>query len=1154
MFSVNNYISNLDKYQKVAENIIKSNNSCLLNSSTNIQKLIITDLFHKTHKTIIVVYPNIYQATIAYSDYLLLTEAENISFFPVEDLVASELIATGNTYRLERIKTIYKLLNNIPQIVITSTDGLIRNLMNVDALKKAIFDLSVNDTISRDKLIENLVNRGYQKVSYVESAGTFSVRGSIVDIYSINTKKPCRIEFFDDEIESIKLFDVSTQRSTKKLNNIAIYPFYDIYYSQEEIKNIKERIKQDYVDEERLEKLFNQIDNYTNLDLLYLYLPYFDPHYDFFTNLVFDKYLVFSNLTQILEKENILMQELNKYCEESKIIVKKDFFPNILNIIQNNNKNVIFENFGVKNNDVAIDYLTDLRTSNNIDYNNYLLHMIDEYKVNPKTYVITHYDDAKLKLITDLLDSNNCQYHNCSLDNKVTKGDINILVSDNALGFIDYELNLEIITPKEYAKGKIYRLKKDSQYETLDIYSKEDLMIGDYVVHIDYGIGRYQGIKTIENKGIKKDYLTIEYADTGRLYVPVDKIDRIKKYLSSFDKVPNLNKINGKEWTKKKAKIKEKLEKIAKDLIQIQAQRAMQEGFVYKKDSDMQQFVENDFAFDETIDQIRAINEVKKDMESNYPVDRLICGDVGFGKTEVALRAAFKAVDNGMQVAILAPTTILSRQHYYTFKERLEKYGVRVELLNRFTQPKQVKNILEGLKSGYVDILIGTHRILSDDIIFKKLGMLVIDEEQRFGVAIKEKIKAIKANIDILYLSATPIPRTLQMSLSGLRDMSLIETPPINRKSIQTYVLKYSEAVIREAIYREMSRNGQVFYLLNKIEKLDLIKTKIEKLVPFAKTCIIHGQMDKEDIENVLTDFLDYKYDVLVCTTIIETGMDIPNVNTLIIEQADHLGLAQLYQIRGRVGRSDELAYAYLMYDNESKLTDVAKKRLNAIKEFTTLGSGYKIAMRDLSIRGAGDILGSEQSGFIDDIGIDLYIEMLDEAIQAEKGIKTIEKEEIQYDLLLPKTVDNKYVDDDVVKIAIHEEINKIYSKEEAINVEKDFIDRFGKLSNELKVYIYSKYLETLLKQNDIEQYKKLESSILLVFSETRSEKIKNIIESKIQSINKTWVLMDLNRYSRRYKTSFYKAKLAITIPIKKEDENNYSYIYDIINFFELLN
>ena len=680
------------------------------------------------------------------------------------------------------------------------------------------------------------------------------------------------------------------------------------------------------------------------------------------------------------------------------------------------------------------------------------------------------------------------------------------------------------------------KYQKYYKYST-KIYDKDEIKPGDYVVHQDYGIGIYRGIKTIELHNVKNDYLEIQYANDGKLFVPVENIYLLEKYIGSDDVVPKLNKTDGKDWAKKKKKIQQKVIDVAQQIIKVQAEREVLKGYQYKEDSKDQLMFESDFGYSETADQVKAIEDVKHDMESTHPVDRLICGDVGFGKTEVAMRAAFKAVDNGKQVAYLAPTTVLTRQHFYSFKDRFEKYGVRVELLNRFVPPKQQKAVLKGLAEGYVDIVIGTHRILSKDIKFKDLGLLIIDEEQRFGVTHKERIKEMKSTVDVLTLTATPIPRTLQMALSGLRDLSLIETPPVNRLPVQTYVLESNDSVIREAINRELSRKGQVFYLLNRIDELDRVVRKVKKLVPRASIGVIHGQMDKDTIEQELNLFLDGSYDVLVCTTIIETGIDIPNANTLLIEKADILGLSQLYQIRGRVGRSDRISYAYLMYDSNKVVTEQAMKRLEAIKEFTELGSGYKIAMRDLAIRGAGDILGSEQSGFIDDIGMDLYMSMLNSAIEEAKGIKKEEQIDKKFNLNISKHIDTEYVDDDSIRIAMHQSINKVRSRKQLQDLIDEYTDRYGKISEEINIYMYSKYLDFLLKSRGIEQFKDKGTIVELNFDPDSTRRL-NFKQAAL--VAKT--------YAPKFMFSFNMDRVFIAINPKDYEK---SYIYTLVDFLE---
>ena len=605
----------------------------------------------------------------------------------------------------------------------------------------------------------------------------------------------------------------------------------------------------------------------------------------------------------------------------------------------------------------------------------------------------------------------------------------------------------------------------------------------------------------------------------------------------SKDTKPKLNNINGKEWEKKKARVKAKVKDIAKKLIDVQAKRETEQGFVCEKDSNEQMMFESDFPFIETPDQQKAIEQVKSDMEGTKPMDRLICGDVGFGKTEVALRAAFKEVDNGRQVLYLAPTTVLTRQHYYTFLDRCDKYGVKVCLLNRFTSPNETKYILKGLMDGYVDIVIGTHRLLSNDIKCKNLGLLIVDEEQRFGVEHKEKIKQMKANIDVLTLTATPIPRTLQMSLSGLRDLSLIETAPMNRQPVQTYVLENNDYVIKDAIEKELARNGQVFYLLNRISELDGITRKIKKLVPFAKVGIIHGRMQKEEIEDELSHFLEGDYDVLVCTTIIETGIDIPNANTLIIERADLLGLSQLYQIRGRVGRSDRISYAYLMYDENRIISVDAIKRLEAIKEFTALGSGYKIAMRDLAIRGAGDILGSEQAGFIDDVGMELYMKMLNEAISEEKGQFSFNVPEKRYNVTTAHHINRDYVGADTIRIEVHSKINEIKSREQLNTLKAEFKDRYGELPEDVVLYMETKYFESLMRKVDVENLIETKYDATINFT---PEVTATIPAGKLYQLSL--------KVAPKVKLSYNKDRIYICFNYK--DFNN-SYIYTATLFLE---
>ena len=875
-------------------------------------------------------------------------------------------------------------------------------------------------------------------------------------------------------------------------------------------------------------------------DRLYTYLPDICEEYQPFYQLIENNICIYEDYASCLEHEKAMNVEISDYFTINKRHINKDFFVTLQQALYFARLNIFTSVFRSSLVDIKLDQHIPLNTSNCYEYNNNIRTMLEDIKLNKeKTYLITHIDDKKLKFIEETFNSNQIDFKRIDDVTEIKKGRTYISVMPNGYGFEDLEANFSIITPNEFAPGKIIKSSKYQKFlkDTTKIYNKEELNPGDYVVHQEYGIGKYLGIQTKEVRNTLNDYLCVEYSGDSKLYIPVENIYVLEKYIGSKDKLPKLNSLNSKEWQKKKEKIKEKTREIAKKLIKVQAERDSKIGFKYKEDTLEQIEFENDFEYNETQDQKRAIEDVKKDMEGPHPLDRLICGDVGFGKTEIAMRAAFKAVDNGKQVAYLAPTTVLTRQHFYTFKERFEKYGVRVELLNRFVNEAKQKTILDGLKKGYVDIVIGTHRILSKDIVFKDLGLLIVDEEQRFGVEHKERIKMLKSMVDVLTLTATPIPRTLQMALSGLRDLSLIETPPKNRLPIQTYVLESNDSVIREAINREMGRGGQVFYLLNRISELDHIRSKIHKLVPKAKIGLIHGRMEKEEIENELVQFLDKNYDILICTTIIETGIDIPNANTLIIERADILGLSQLYQIRGRVGRGERLSYAYLMYDKNKIITSNAAKRLEAIKEFTELGSGYKIAMRDLAIRGSGDILGSEQSGYIDAVGMDLYMKLLNEAINEEKGLPKEEDNIRKYHIDVSRHVDEKYVEDDAIRIEIHQSISKIKSREQINMLIKEYTDRYGKLSEQILLYMEEKYLEYLLKKLDVESYKETTDEIKIVFDED--------ISSRMNATKLFDLSIDMKL---KYKFDYRNKRIIIKID---PHETTKSYIYGLVNYLE---
>lgn len=1138
-------LKNESKYSKIIDafkNASIHDNIYIGNCAVNVSKMLASLTFLEKKQFVIYVCKDTFEASKAFEEFTDLLGTDFVSFFPVEEFISTDLVASSSTFRLTRMMTLANVMKNNPQLIVTNTDGILKNIMSKDMLDLSILNYKINQIIEIEDLVEQLVIRGYKKATITEEIGSFSVRGSIVDVFPINEDTPIRINFFDNEIETIKKINIETQLSSEKLESIVIYPLYDIYYKHEDILSIRERLHKTYKNDERVKHISDNLEEYQNVEQLYLYLPEVDPNYQNFIEAVPNPICFFEDYNELVDYETKRYEDIASYLMGLNYKINKQFFKTINEIKENTNLNIYTNTFMSSLNGIKLNALFDIHTANVFEYNNNLKAMLDDISLNPaKTYIITHLDEQKLEYIEELFESRNLHYYLPEDVSKLRKGKINLFPSPNAYGFVDYELGIEVITPNEFAPSKLAKNSKYQKYYkyTTKIYHKDEINPGDYVVHQDYGIARYLGIKTIELRGLKKDYLSLQFAKDGKIYIPIENIYLLEKYIGTKDQTPKLSDLSGKEWAKKKARIKEKVNDVAKRLIKVQAEREQMKGFVYESDSLEQQEFEKDFGYIETADQMRAIIDVKKDMEGPRPVDRLICGDVGFGKTEVAMRAAFKAVESGKQVVYLAPTTVLTRQHYYTFKERFEKYGIRVELINRFVDKAKQSIIIEGLKKGYVDIIIGTHRVLSNDISYKDLGLLIVDEEQRFGVTHKERIKEIKSGVDVLTLTATPIPRTLQLALSGLRDLSLIETPPTNRLPVQTFVLEVNDSVIREAINREISRNGQVFYLLNRIGELDRILSKLKNLVPRAKIGLVHGQMSKDRIEEELTQFLERKKDVLLCTTIIETGIDIPNANTLIVERADILGLAQLYQIRGRVGRSDRIAYAYFMYDNHKVLTENAEKRLETIKEFTSLGSGYKIAMRDLAIRGAGDILGSEQSGYIDAIGMDLYMKLLNEAISEAKGLIPPEGNPRKFNIDIARHVSPTYVKEDEIRIEIHQSISRIKSRDQIKSLITEYSDRYGKLSDDVLLYMEEKYLEYLLKQKGVESFKERPEVIIFNFDEETTSKINAL---KLKDV--------VRQYGQSLDFEFSRNRIYVK---HKVVDNSKDYIYTFTKFLEHL-
>lgn len=1068
--------------------------------------LYIYDTFIKKNKGILIIVNSVYEG----NDLLnrLSNYTDKVLFFPMDDFITSEAIAISPEFKSERINTINKLIYDDKYIVITNLMGILRYLPSKDVWKKKIITLKKANDINREKLLNDLYELGYEKETIVTETGKFGIRGYVIDVFPIGMDNPVRIELWGDTIDSIKLFDIDTQLTIKDVDSIEIYPYSEFLIDNDSSEEIIRKQK---------------------------YLKYYSKNISNISEYMGDFICFWYDYNQIMISYKLLMETIMDYDNNNKSSIKTDYMFDIRDIRLDNEIYLM----GLDNilNDVKVNGKEDYVSYNieNFEGNLELFKKeLEKYLVKKKTVILCIENKSTAKNIVNYMD----------IDNLVLTN-INEII-DNKINLVNYSIGNGYIFDKYVviSNNDIFKTTKKNNYKSKfklssRLSSVSNINKGDYIVHEMHGIGIYDEIVTLTKNGLKKDYIKLIYADGDVLYVPVEKIDRISKFVGKEASNMKLNKLNTDEWTKRKNKVRDKLNDIAGDLIKVSAEREMMKGFAFSEDDENQVLFDSEFEYTETADQLKAINSIKREMELSKPMDMLLCGDVGYGKTEVAFRAMFKAVNDGKQVAYLCPTTILSSQQYKSALNRFKTFPVNISLLNRFVPYEKQKKIIEDVNNGKIDILFGTHKILNDAIKFKNLGLLVIDEEQRFGVTHKEKIKKYKSNIDVLTLSATPIPRTLQMSMSGIRSLSLIETPPEERLPIQTYVLPENDNVVKDAIYKELSRNGQVFVLYNRVETIENKLRDINKLVPEARIRIAHGQMSKTELEDVMLDFINHEFDVLLCTTIIETGIDIANVNTLIIFDADRFGLSQLYQIRGRIGRSDKVGYAYLMYDNRKELNDLAVKRLSTIKEFTELGSGFKIAMRDLSIRGAGDILGSEQSGYIDSIGIDLYLKMLKEAVDKLKGtyVETKESDSIKPIIEVDTHISNDYVSEDDLKIEIHKKINEIDGIDKLLSVKEELEDRFGKISKEMELYMYEEWLEKLGNKLEVKTIKQTNTFIELEISKEMS--------SKIDGEKLFYTACEV---SKNFKLKQVDGKIHIILSLVNLDKHNVFYLIDLFN------
>ena len=1040
-------LPNFKKFNDYIENVKNRTNPIMLSGLTDSGKvhLAYSTAFYVEKPICIITYNEIQAKKIIKNlEYF----KEEIHFFPKKEVMAYNFLAESKDVAYNRISCLNNIYENKAKIIVTTIEAVSQKIIDKNVLFKNIIELKVGETLELEKIKEKLIALGYERAEVVENKAEFSIRGGIIDI-AISEKEGIRVELWGDEIDSIRIFEVSNQRSKEKIEKIKIYPAHE-YLLEKSLDEIVENID-DEKDREEIKEgnYISKIDKYWNI--------FYENPNNTFIDYIQKDYIVFlDEIGKIKARSENIIKDTHNLIKN--LIEKKRQVPQVLEKIEDyvqfsdkiknlqtiylESKDIGFvdkQSMHAKRNGYSFSYreVNFFRSSMDL-----LFKEVQEGIGAGTTIAILCGTQENVKKVKELLRE--------KITNEAHLEKVIITEGSLTEGFECYDFNLLVISVSELFVTQKKRRKLPEQFKQGETIIFSELKQGDYIVHRTNGIGQFVGINTIKTDGITKDYIKIKYKDDGILYIPTSSLDNIKKYIGSGDKIPKLNKLGSKEWSKAKAKVKSNLQEVAKDLIELYAQREKAKGYMFSPDTEWQKEFENKFPYIETDDQLRSIEEVKHDMESEKPMDRLLCGDVGYGKTEVAMRAAFKACMDQKQVVYLVPTTILASQQYETFKERMKDYPINIELLSRFVKPSKQKEIIEGLKLGEVDIVIGTHKLLNDNVEYKNLGLLIIDEEHRFGVKHKEKIKKLKKNVDVLTMTATPIPRTLHMSIVGIRDMSCLYEPPQDRRPVKTYVLEYDDEVIKEAITKELEREGQVFYLYNNVENIPARANKVAKLVPEAKVAYAHGRMTGDEIEDIMINFIEKKINVLVCTTILESGIDIPNANTIIVENADRLGLAQLYQIRGRVGRADKQAYAYITYKRDKLINEIANKRLKAIKEFTEFGSGFKIAMRDLEIRGAGSLLGELQHGHIDEVGYDTYCKILDEVIKENKGIEVEEEIDVVIDINVSSYIPDSYIENNSQKLETYRNIALCRTEEDINNIINDITDRYGKIPEEV--------------------------------------------------------------------------------------------------------
>ncbi|MDT2673876.1 transcription-repair coupling factor [Enterococcus dongliensis] len=1098
----------------------KAKRQLLIGLSGSAKALVMTATHQANQKQTVVVVPNLY-----YSNQLaeeLRQIVDDVHLFPVDEVLSAEMAFASPEARAERVSTLQALSQGQKGLYVVPVAALRKFLPTAETWQANQFHWQIGSEVDLEHLAQQLVLMGYERQTMVGKPGEFSMRGNIVDVYPLTTEYPVRMELFDVEIDSLRYFEPETQRSVENLVEVWITPTTDLVFSKEDLTQGAEKVNQllqnrlvvtkEKADYHFLNDYFGQLITsweagipteqakyYT--DLLYEKKVSLLDHFAKDALLFVDDYPRMMETHREMEREEAewhtqKIEEMRVFSEQTfgmnahDLIKKSKLVASFFSLFQKGMGNLRFEaihNFQYRSMQQFFGQMPLLKTE------------VDRWQKQEQTVLFLVSDPERQEKLTQEFQDVGIKAVQTTPE-QLLIGQTQIVTGSLTSGFELPQDKLVVVTEREiFQKVTKKRARRQTISNAERLKSYNELKPGDYVVHANHGIGKYIGMETIEIDGVHQDYMSILYQKDDKLFIPVTQLNLIQKYVSSEAKPPKVNKLGGSEWTKTKSKVSKKIEDIADDLIELYAKREAERGYAFGPDDEYQKEFEDAFPYSETDDQLRSTAEIKHDMERARPMDRLLVGDVGFGKTEVALRAAFKAVKENKQVAFLVPTTILAQQHLETMTERFENFPVNIAMLSRFRTKKQQNETIEQIRTGQVDIVVGTHRLLSKDLQFADLGLLVIDEEQRFGVKHKERLKQLRSQVDVLTLTATPIPRTLHMSMLGVRDLSVIETPPENRYPIQTYVMETNPGAIREAIEREMARGGQVFYLYNRVETIERKVEELQMLVPDAKIGFAHGQMTEVQLENTLMDFIDGQYDILVTTTIIETGVDIPNVNTLFVENADYMGLSTLYQLRGRVGRSNRIAYAYFMYEPQKILNEVSEKRLQAIKDFTELGSGFKIAMRDLSIRGAGNLLGAQQHGFIDAVGFDMYSQMLSEAVDRKQEKNTqIERTSVEINLGIDAYIPGDYIEDERQKIEIYKRIRELESTEMLDEVEADLVDRFGDYPDEVANLLNVGQIKMDGDRALVESIQKRQQQIIFTLSKvgTKAYKVEQLFEA----------------------------------------------------------